>query len=108
MLSADRPSHAQQATKKLDIPTLGTHPPKVLACPLLAIQSDADRVWPVELVDRWGDLAGAGFRPVRIRGVPHYKLVSSPAVWEEVVRELASAAMAHSQSVEITSDPDDF
>ena len=29
MLSADRPSHAQQATKKLDIPTLGTHPPKV-------------------------------------------------------------------------------
>ena len=47
---------------------------------------------------------GAGFKPVRISGVPHYKLVSSKAVWVQVVRELAAAAMAHSQSVEMASD----
>lgn len=82
----------------------GTDPPKVFACPLLAIQSDADRVWPVGLLERWGELAGAGFKPIHISGVPHYKLVNSKAVWVEVVKELAAAAMAHSQSIEVASD----
>ena len=43
---------------------------------------------------RWGDLAGAGFRAVKVEGVPHYKLVSCEEVRRCVIQELAAAGMA--------------
>ena len=43
---------------------------------------------------KWGELAGAGFRAVKVEGVPHYKLVSCEEVWRCVVQELAAAGMA--------------
>jgi len=69
-------------------------PARVAACPLIAIQSDRDAIWPVGLLHRWGDLAGAGFRAVKVEGVPHYKLVSCEEVRRCVIQELAAAGMA--------------
>ena len=62
-----------------------------LACPLLAVTSDGDAVWPAELVERWADVPPRGsFLGVkRLRGVPHEKLMNDAETIACVIAEVA-------------------
>ena len=71
-----------------------TGAPKVSACPVIAIGSNRDRIWPWGMPARWADVAAAGFRAEEIEAVMHFKLMSSTDVVELVQRELAGAALA--------------
>jgi surfactin synthase thioesterase subunit len=69
--------------------------PSLSACPLVALGSTADKIWPWNLPARWADVAAAGFRLASVDGVAHFKLMASEPVVALVLRELCGAAIAH-------------
>ena len=72
-------------------------PPRLCkGCPVIAIGSDADAVWPGELVGRWGDVAAEpeAFVHRTFSGVEHMKLMCHKSTMELVMREVAVAAAA--------------
>ena len=72
--------------------------PLVTACPLIAVGSENDRLWPVSLMARWSDVSGPlGFRRDEIDGVQHFKLMTSEPVVEVVERELCAAALVQAR-----------
>lgn len=64
-----------------------------VACPLTAILSDGDQMWPCDVHQKhWGALAAGTFTPVKVRGVPHEKLSVAPEARHAVFAALALAA----------------
>ena len=65
-------------------------------CPLIAIASSTDAVWPLPLVHRWADLVSdpRRFRYHELPKISHFKLLDHSSVRELVVREIAVAARA--------------
>ena len=74
-------------------PSHCTEPPPV-ECPLLAVGSDTDAIWPGELVCRWEDVAGAGYRGVTLEGLQHMKLMNDSGTRDAVYAEVACAALS--------------
>ena len=48
--------------------------PLVATCPLVAVGSDTDLVWPGNLVERWKDVAASGYIGRTLKGVEHIKV----------------------------------
>ena len=69
----------------------------VSCCPLIAIGSTTDRVWPWGLPARWSDVAAAGFRCEEVEAVAHFKLMADAKVVDKVQRELAAAALVQAR-----------
>lgn len=68
-------------------------PPVPAGCPVLAVTSDADTVWPAKLSARWVDVAASGaFRGKTLGGVPHEKLMNHAETMTAVFGEVAAAA----------------
>ena len=69
-----------------DMPLLAGAPPKV-DCPVVAVGSDVDRVWPPRTVDRWADVAD-DYARVAVPGVAHGDLMNHGAVRDAVFASL--------------------
>ena len=71
-----------------------TAPPKLTCCPLVALLGSHDEMWPSEVyIERWGEVADAGFRAVTVTGVPHHQLQSHEKMRDEIYGELAVIVM---------------
>ena len=64
---------------------------RITGCRLLSVSGDTDAVWPAELVQRWEDVADAGYRSVRLADVTHDRLMNHRQLLQALFGELAVA-----------------
>ena len=63
--------------------------PSCLNCPIVAIGSDADPLWPALTVDRWADVAAGGaYERVVVKGAAHGDVMNHAAVMDAVFQRL--------------------
>jgi len=69
-------------------------PMPITSCRVFTIGSDADTMWPPECLQRWADIANAGFDQALVLGLSHFRLMTSADLVTRTVAELAVAAAA--------------
>lgn len=69
-----------------------TDPPMHSSSPLVALLGVNDQMWPAgKYLEKWAEVAAAGFRAVAVPGVPHHEFMCHERVRQEVFGELAVA-----------------
>ena len=72
-----------------------------VACPLVAIASTTDRVWPLPMVSRWSEVVREmdAYRYCELPNISHFKALDHELVRAVVVNEMAAAARVATANV---------